>query len=266
MMKILVAGQKPEMTTPQWTGLTVPKLATLLNVAEVALDIAKEHAATQRASAIRSLSIELALLMLALVLGVGMILMVSRRITKPISVIQDGMHRLAGGDTTVEVPFADRKDEIGELAGAMQAFKDSLADAERLRGEQREIEARGATQRKAEMHRLAEDLPDHGRQHRQRGVDRLRRAREGRRHADPNRRKHAAAFRRGRVGVGGSILQCADGRERGRGDERVGQRDRAPGAGVEHDRRPKPSAGRQDRRSASRSSRRRQAGSATSSS
>ena len=55
-------------------------------------------------------------------------------------------------------------------------------------------------------------IPDHGRQHRQRGVDRLGRAREGRRHADPNRRKHPAAFRHGRVRVRGGIRQRADGR------------------------------------------------------
>jgi methyl-accepting chemotaxis protein len=158
MLKGLIAGEKPEMSATQWAGITVPKLSTVLGVAEVALDIAKEHAAQQRADAIRSLSTQLALLAIAVMLGVGMMLMVSRRVTRPISVIQDGMHRLAGGDTAVEVPFADRKDEIGKLAGAMQAFKDSLADAERLRGEQREIEARGATQRKAEMHRLAEEF------------------------------------------------------------------------------------------------------------
>ena len=68
------------------------------------------------------------------------------------------MHRLAGGDMTVEVPFAERKDEIGKLAGAMQAFKDSLVDAERLRNEQQALEARGMTERKAEMHRLSDEF------------------------------------------------------------------------------------------------------------
>src|SRR5262249_4851047 len=128
MMKMLVAGQKPEMTTPQWTGLTVPKLATLLGVAEVALDIAKEHAAAQRSAAIRSLSIQLALLALATFTALGMMMFVSRRVTRPLSTIQAGMHKLAGGDVTVAVPFAERKDEIGGLAAAMQAFKDSLGE------------------------------------------------------------------------------------------------------------------------------------------
>jgi methyl-accepting chemotaxis protein len=158
MLKMLIAGEKPDMSATQWAGITVPKLSAVLGVAEVALDVAKDHAAAQRASATWRLSAQLGLLAVAALSGAGMMLMVSRRVTKPLSLIQDGMHRLAGGDATVEVPFAERRDEIGKLAGAMQAFKDSLADAERLRTEQHELEARGATQRKAEMHRLADEF------------------------------------------------------------------------------------------------------------
>jgi methyl-accepting chemotaxis protein len=158
MMKALVAGEKPDMTVPQWTGLTVPKLALLLNVAEVALDISKEHAAAQRAAATWRLTVELTLLAVALAFGVGMFMLITRRVTRPLDVIQGGMRKLAGGDTSVEVAYAERKDEIGALAGAMQAFKDSLTEAERLRGEQRETETRAAGVRKAEMQRLANDF------------------------------------------------------------------------------------------------------------
>src|SRR5436309_11602970 len=38
-LKMLIVGEKPEMTTAQWTAMIVPKLATALGVAEVALDI-----------------------------------------------------------------------------------------------------------------------------------------------------------------------------------------------------------------------------------
>ena len=66
--------------------------------------------------------------------------------------------RVAGGDVSVEVPYAERKDEIGALAGAMQAFKDSLTEADRLRHAQRETEERGVEQRKTEMRRLADEF------------------------------------------------------------------------------------------------------------
>jgi methyl-accepting chemotaxis protein len=104
------------------------------------------------------LSVELGFLAFAVVMAIGLMLVVSRRITNPLDMIQNGMRKLAGGDVTVEVPYAARKDEIGALAGAMQAFKDSLIDADRLRGEQREIETRAATQRSSEMQRLANEF------------------------------------------------------------------------------------------------------------
>ena len=157
-IKTLVAGQKLDMTVAQWTGMTVPKLALLLNVAEVALDISKEHAAAQRAAALWRLSWELGLLAVALAFGCGMMLLISRRITRPLDTIQSGMRKLAGGDMSVEVTYAQRKDEIGALAGAMQVFKDSLIEAERLRGEQKETEARSVAQRKSDMRRLADDF------------------------------------------------------------------------------------------------------------
>ena len=158
LLKALVAGQKPELTATEWAGITVPKLSTVLGVAEVALDIAKEHSAAQTANATWRLTVQLGLLAFAIMVGVGMMMLISRRVTRPLGMIQNGMHKLAGGDTSVEVPYAQRKDEIGALSGAMQAFKDSLLDADRLRAEQREIEARGAAQRRSEMERLAEEF------------------------------------------------------------------------------------------------------------
>jgi len=112
-LKMLIAGEKPEMTTAQWTTMIVPKLATALGVAEVALDIAKTHAAEQRAGATWRLSVELGFLAFAVAMAIGLMLVVTRRITKPLDMIQNGMRKLAGGDVTVEVPYAARKDEIG---------------------------------------------------------------------------------------------------------------------------------------------------------
>src|ERR1700680_83762 len=42
---------------------------------------------------------------------------------------------LAKGDTTVEVPRVDRKDEIGAMAAAVQIFKDSMIERERAQAE-----------------------------------------------------------------------------------------------------------------------------------
>lgn len=89
------------------------------------------------------------------ILLIGVTLVVTRSVTKPINGMVGAMKRLAKGDTTIAVPGGDRGDEIGAMAGAVQVFKDTIIEAERLRLEQVEAEKRGAAKRKSDMHRLA---------------------------------------------------------------------------------------------------------------
>ena len=126
-LKKLMAGEPPGITVDQWSRLTVQKLATSLAVAEAALDVAKEYASAQRASATRALGIEFAVLAAALSLAGGMMLLVSRRVTGPLGQMQAAMMKLAGGDFGVVVPGLERKDEIGAMANAVERFK-VLAD------------------------------------------------------------------------------------------------------------------------------------------
>ncbi len=95
--------------------------------------------------------------LLAVGLGVsGMIaLLTARGIATPIQGMTAAMGKLAGGDTLTVVPGVGRADEIGEMAGAVQVFKDNMIEADCLRAEQAQSEARAAAQRKADMHSLA---------------------------------------------------------------------------------------------------------------
>jgi methyl-accepting chemotaxis protein len=122
-LKELISGQKPSITLEQWSPMSVPKLATVLAVAEAALDVAKEHTANQRAAAMRSLMVQLGLLVAAIAMAAGMILLVSRRVTRPLVTIQGAMLELAGGNFNVVLPGLDRKDEIGAMANAVEKFK-----------------------------------------------------------------------------------------------------------------------------------------------
>jgi methyl-accepting chemotaxis protein len=158
LLKAVIAGERPAMTVDQYTPSVVAKLATLIAVAETALDVAKEHAARQLAAATWELGVQLILLIAAAVLAAGMMWVVSRRVSGPLRTIQQAMLKVAGGDYHTEVLFAGRKDEIGGLAGALEVFRDSMAEAERLRVEQREAETRAGALRKAEMARLADEF------------------------------------------------------------------------------------------------------------
>lgn len=86
--------------------------------------------------------------------AVGFLL--GRSISKALAGMVGAMTRLARGELSISVPGIGRKDEIGEMAGAVEVFRSNMAEAERLRTEQVEAEARGRQQRKADIHRLAD--------------------------------------------------------------------------------------------------------------
>lgn len=66
----------------------------------------------------------------------GLLVMVSRSITRPISEMTEFMGVLAAGDMTKPVPATDRGDEIGRMAAAVQVFKDTMVKAEEQRRDQ----------------------------------------------------------------------------------------------------------------------------------
>jgi methyl-accepting chemotaxis protein len=158
ILKAKIAGTDPGIAMEKWTPFTIAKLALVVNAAESALDTAKDYAATQRSAAIQSLAVQCGLLVIAIIFGGAMMLTVSRRVTKPLAMIQSVMMRLAKGDLTAEVSFAGRKDEIGALAQTTDVFRSSMTEAARLRGEQDEAERRANSQRKAEMQQLANEF------------------------------------------------------------------------------------------------------------
>ncbi len=53
-------------------------------------------------------------------------------VSRPVMRITEVMRRLAGHDLKVEIEGADRKDEIGHMAAAVQVFKDSMIKADEL--------------------------------------------------------------------------------------------------------------------------------------
>src|SRR5258708_11805401 len=57
-------------------------------------------------------------------------------VIRPLVRITAVMQQIAKGDLAIEVPFADRQDEIGGVAGALTVFKDNALESARLRERQ----------------------------------------------------------------------------------------------------------------------------------
>jgi methyl-accepting chemotaxis protein len=155
-LKALIAGRSPGITAEQWTPHAVAKLTTLLRISEVALTAAQVHAVAQYDKATRALGVQLGLLAVAAMLAVGMMLVVSRRVTSPLRAIQDAMLKLAGGDMSAQASFPGRSDEIGKLANAMLTFKDAMIETDRMRVEQKDAELRAGEERQAAAARETE--------------------------------------------------------------------------------------------------------------
>ena len=125
-LKALIAGQPPGIAVEQWSPMSVSKLASLLGVANAALDVAKDYTAQQRASALHDLFVQLTLIAVAIVIVIAMMWTVSSRVAKPLHKLSEAMRRLADGDFTVTMPGVGRKDEVGLIATAAEAVVDKV--------------------------------------------------------------------------------------------------------------------------------------------
>jgi methyl-accepting chemotaxis protein len=96
-------------------------------------------------------------IILALLVTVCLIaLLIARSIRNPLTLITDRMGALADGNTEIDIPATDRKDEIGDMARAVVVFKQHMIDAQRLRIEQELHEKNVEEKRKKMMHEVAD--------------------------------------------------------------------------------------------------------------
>lgn len=72
---------------------------------------------------------------ISLVVMLGILFVVGRGIVASVTGMTHAMSSLASGDLDIEVPARDQKDEIGEMAAAVQVFKDNAIETKRLNAE-----------------------------------------------------------------------------------------------------------------------------------
>lgn len=118
-----------------------------------------DHQDASAAATVRQLMLTIWQAGIGSFVGIGLAilaaLMALQFIVNPIRVMAGAMHRLAEGDRAIDVGNTEQMDEIGEMARAVQVFKDNAIAMEHLQAEQA---AKEAAQREAEMReRAAED-------------------------------------------------------------------------------------------------------------
>ncbi|CAO4177687.1 Methyl-accepting chemotaxis protein [Methylorubrum populi] len=130
---------KPKAEAITATGLAVRgKL-------EIALQegIAQSNAAMSTAG-----TIQLLMAGLVLALGAALAFLIARSIIRPVSGMTQAMNRLAAGETDIVVPSQDAVDELGQMARAVDVFRQNAVARTELEAEQ--VAQQSARQRRAD--------------------------------------------------------------------------------------------------------------------
>jgi methyl-accepting chemotaxis protein len=155
ILEDLLAGKPSPISGGQWVKLSNPGLSDLINVANVAFDLAKSHAEAQAWAALRRSVAQLALTLFFLAFGGMTTLFVARRIARPMARITEAMRDVAAGHVEREIEFAQRADEIGDLARALGVFQDNAREKARVEAT-RDEEQRRKEQRQQSIERQIE--------------------------------------------------------------------------------------------------------------
>jgi methyl-accepting chemotaxis protein len=95
----------------------------------------------------------------AALLGILIAFFIGRSISKPLSGLTSGMQELAEGNFGVVLPGLGRKDEIGDMAQAVETFKVKAEQKARAEAEAKMTQdQQAAAQRKRDMIKLADDF------------------------------------------------------------------------------------------------------------
>ncbi|WP_109119747.1 HAMP domain-containing methyl-accepting chemotaxis protein [Azospirillum sp. TSO22-1] len=140
----VVAGHGQRMTD----ALEIIKTAGKRSVAAIEQEVA--------ATADSNRNVQILLSAGALLLGALLAWMTASSVVGPVRGMTATMRRLAEGDLTVAIPALAKRDEIGQMAAAVQVFKDSAIEKQRIEAEQDRLKA----DTEAEKHRAMERLAD----------------------------------------------------------------------------------------------------------
>ncbi|MBR0967637.1 HAMP domain-containing protein [Bradyrhizobium diazoefficiens] len=150
--------QADELYHKNLAPLIVDSIAKLKDTETALKKDYKESRATAEAAIEGTTTIQEIAGGLAILFGVIVAFLIARSIVGPLTAMTRAMGLLADGNLEVEIPGRGKADEIGDMAKAIEVFKTSMIDTERMRAEQVEVEARQAESRKADMVRLADQF------------------------------------------------------------------------------------------------------------
>ena len=135
------SGSTQGIDATDWFQTATDRINQLKTVENTIASDLVTSAETLIAAANRRLTVALTSVLAVLFIGGLVVYFSIISITRPVSGMTSAMLALAEGDTEAPIPAVGQKDEIGQMAGAVQVFRENTIERERLQAERAQEEA-----------------------------------------------------------------------------------------------------------------------------
>jgi methyl-accepting chemotaxis protein len=119
-----------DLTAAEWRRQSAPMLQAIMLMRDAAVAEARRVADARRSVAFGNLTLLGVLLLAAVGIMVFVVASVHRRVIGPLAGLTQVIGDFAGGSRDFEVPSADRSDEIGLMAKAVEVLRDNAREAD----------------------------------------------------------------------------------------------------------------------------------------
>ena len=158
LVAIMAAGDQAGLDTFVTTRLYPsidPITERIGKLVELQIRVGNEEYATAEAQARFSKYLLFSFTALAFAISAATLAVIFRGVSRPLKLITRRMTDVAGGDLTGEIPYAQKRDEVGAIAGALEVFRQAGLRNRQLEQEATETRLRNErereeTQRKAD--------------------------------------------------------------------------------------------------------------------
>lgn len=136
-----------------------PRIANLAEEVKRSVKADQDALGPQAVASIeRAITTDTAETVIGVLLALVFAWVIARSIARPVTAMTRSMRRLAENQLDVDVPATDYRDEIGDMAKAVQVFKDNAIAVKRLTDEQAAQAEQARRDRRAALAELADDL------------------------------------------------------------------------------------------------------------
>ncbi len=153
-----ISGQAYGVPVQEWLNSSDGAIATVVGLQRALADASGAEAEATANLALRNMALFGLLLLAGIAALLISVIVVSWRVVGPVNEMTAATVRLASGETDIKIPAARRNDEIGQMARAVQVFRDNAVEKRRLEAEQAEAGQRIARERKDAMLAMADQF------------------------------------------------------------------------------------------------------------